>query len=137
MAKDMIHEQVKRALIKDGWTITADPLFLQYGGVDIYVDLGAEKIIGAEKGDRKIAVEIKSFIRASLISEFHTALGQFLNYRVALKIKEPERILYLAIPEDVYNTFFTLPFTQTVVEEYRLKLIICNLETEAITTWKN
>jgi hypothetical protein len=40
------------------------------------------------------------------ITEFHTALGQFLNYRSALKLVEPERVLYLAVPEDVYNEFF-------------------------------
>ncbi len=49
MAKDIYHNQVKNALVKDGWNITHDPLFVQFGGVDVYVDLGAEKIIGAEK----------------------------------------------------------------------------------------
>jgi hypothetical protein len=42
--KDIYHEAVKKALIKDGWIITNDPLVLQFGGVDLYVDLGAEKM---------------------------------------------------------------------------------------------
>jgi hypothetical protein len=68
------------------------------GGVEMYVDLGAEKIIAAEKDGQKIAVEIKSFIGPSNISEFHTAIGQFINYRVALEEQYPDRTLYLAVP---------------------------------------
>jgi hypothetical protein len=59
-AKDVFHEAVKKALLNEGWTITADPLYIQFGGVDLYVDLAAEKVIAAEKDGRKIAVEIKS-----------------------------------------------------------------------------
>jgi len=54
---------------------------LSAGGVEMYVDLGAEKLIAAEKNGKKIAVEIKNFLATSNISEFHTAVGQFLNYR--------------------------------------------------------
>jgi XisH protein len=49
MAKDKFHDAVKNALIKEGWTVTDDPLFLQFGGVDLFVDLGAENIIAAQK----------------------------------------------------------------------------------------
>ena len=73
--KDIFHNAVKNALIKDGWTITDDPLYLDYGGIHMYVDLGAEKIIAAEKDTEKIAIEIKSFVQASMTYEFHTALG--------------------------------------------------------------
>ena len=41
--RDIFHDAVKNALIKEGWTITNDPLFIQFGGVDMYVDLGVEK----------------------------------------------------------------------------------------------
>ena len=81
-----------------------DPLRIKSGGVDRQIDLGAEKIIAAEKGKDKIAVEIKSFIGASNISEFHTAVGQFINYRVALEKEQPERTLHLAVPVSVYRT---------------------------------
>jgi len=59
-AKDIYHDSVKNALIKDGWTITHDPLMLRWGKKDMFIDLGAEFILAAEKSDRKIAVEIKS-----------------------------------------------------------------------------
>lgn len=71
-AKDFFHNAVKLALEKDGWLITDDPIYLDYGSVEIYIDLGAEKIIAAEREGKKIAVEVKSFIGSSAISEFHT-----------------------------------------------------------------
>lgn len=55
-AKDVFHNAVENALIKENWIITDDHLFLEFGGVDMYVDLGAEKLVGAEKDGKKIAV---------------------------------------------------------------------------------
>lgn len=60
-AHDIFHAAAKAALIKDGWIITDDPLSLSVGDVDFYIDLGAEKLLAAERGDKRIAVEIKSF----------------------------------------------------------------------------
>ena len=93
-AKDATHNVVRKALEKDGWTITQDPYYIKVGGVELYIDLGAEAMVAAEREGQKIAVEIKSFLGASSISEFHTALGQFFNYRLALEEKEPDRELY-------------------------------------------
>ena len=137
MAKDKFHDTVKNALIKEGWTITNDPLFIQFGGVDLYVDLGAEKILAAEKDYQKIAVEIKSFLGDSTISEFHQALGQLLNYRLILRRQEPERVLYLAVPLDIYEIFFKLEFTQIAIADYQLKIIVYNIDQEAIYQWIN
>lgn len=86
-ARDVFHQAVKQALIADGWTITDDPLIVRFGNIDLYIDLGAEKLIAAEKAGMQIAVEVKSFLGAWVVSEFHTALGQFLNYRFALQEK--------------------------------------------------
>jgi len=72
------------------------------------IDLGAEKLVVAEKDGEKIAVEIKSFLGPSVISDFHVALGQFLNYRLALEAQGSARKLYLAVPEETYTTFFHL-----------------------------
>jgi hypothetical protein len=134
-ARDIFHQAVKQALIKDGWTITADPLVVQIGSIDLYIDLGAEKLLAAERAGEVIAVEIKSFLGASFISEFHTALGQFLNYRYALTQKQPTYDLFLAVPVDVYQTFFTLPFTQGVIQQYTLKVLVYNPETEEVHQW--
>lgn len=78
--------------------ITEDPLYIKASSkIGMYVDLGAEKLLAAERSGQKIAVEIKSFLGLSTIHEFHLAVGQFLNYRLALEKLEPERVLYLAI----------------------------------------
>lgn len=137
MAKDKFHDVVKNALIKEGWTITNDPLFIQFGGVDLYVDLGAEKMLAAQKDNEKIAVEIKSFLGDSTISDFHQALGQLLNYRLILRRQEPERILYLAVPFDIYESFFKLEFTQIDIIDYQLKIIVYNIDKEVISQWIN
>ena len=104
--KDLFHEAVKQGLIKKQWIITHDPLELEWNEVTVKVNLGAERLIAAEREKEKIAVEIKNFISPSAISDFHTAVGQFLNYQVMLEVCEPNRILYLAVPVETYNTFF-------------------------------
>ncbi len=136
MAKDLFHNNVKTALQKDGWSITHDPYKLRYGLTDVFIDLAAEEAIAAEKEGRKIAVEIKSFAGGSNISEFHTALGQFLNYRIALEVsKEPERILYLAVPVDTYEMFLRFEPAKTVIERYAVRLIIYSPNQEVIDQW--
>ncbi|MBD2443880.1 MAG: XisH family protein [Dolichospermum sp.] len=137
-AKDVFHEVVKKALQKDGWQITHDPLSISVGGVNLSIDLAAEKLIAAEKQGEKIAVEIKSFLeRSSAISEFHTALGQFINYRGALRRRQPDRVLYLAVPLTTYKTFFNLDFPRDMIEENQVKMIIYDVEHEVITEWIN
>ncbi len=105
-AKDKFHEIVINALQQQGWTITHDPYHIDLGFVDFYIDLGAERLIGATRDGEKIAVEIKTFLGASTISEFHTAIGQFINYRIALEEEDADRLLYLAVPLDIYKRFF-------------------------------
>lgn len=135
-AKDAFHDAVRSALQKDGWRITHDPLYINFAEVELYIDLGAEQLIAAEKEEEKIAVEIKTFLSPSAISEFHTALGQFLNYRFALKANEPERTLYLAVPREIYDTFFIRQFVQLIIQEYQLKLIVYDIVDEAIVRWQ-
>jgi hypothetical protein len=135
-AKDVYHEIVKTAIQKDGWTITHDPLILKFASNRrLRIDLGAEQLIAAQKNTRKIAIEIKSFLAPSEIAEFHLALGQFLNYRVALKTKDPERILYLAVTLEIHQDFFAEEFTQLSLQEYQVKLLVFDPNNEVITTW--
>ncbi|NEP80085.1 MAG: fatty-acid oxidation protein subunit alpha [Okeania sp. SIO3C4] len=137
-AKDFFHNAVKSALIKDGWKITDDPLFIKSSTkISLYIDIGGERVIGAEKDGRKIAVEIKSFLSMSPLAEFHTALGQFLNYMLAFKLNQPERILYLAITKDAYRDFFSDSFIQLSVSTYQVKLLIFDPLEEVIVLWKN
>ncbi|RCJ40017.1 fatty-acid oxidation protein subunit alpha [Nostoc punctiforme NIES-2108] len=137
-AKDVFHEVVKTALQKDGWQITHDPLTMSVGGVNLSIDLAAQKLIAAEREGQKIAVEVKSFLeRSSAISEFHTALGQFINYRGALRRRQPERVLYLAVPLTTYKTFFQLDFPKEMIAENQVKMLIYDVEQEVIFQWIN
>lgn len=136
MAKDIFHQQVKNALIKDRWKITHDPFIIRMSeAIKLQIDLAAENAIAAERGSEKIAVEIKSFIADSDISSFHTALGQYLNYCQALEEQEADRIVYLAIPVTTYQDFFQLPFIQRSLKRYQVRLIIYNPKLEVISQW--
>jgi XisH protein len=135
-AIDLFHDVVRQALLQEQWTITADPLTIKIEGVTLKIDLAAERVFAAERDGRKIAVEIKSFLNPSVISDFHAALGQFLSYRLALQMSEPDRILYLALPVDTYESFFYEVFVQEAVKVYQLKLMIYDPIQEAILRWK-
>ncbi len=136
-AKDIFHNIVKRSLEKEQWIITHEQLHLRFREMDFYIDLAGERIIAAEKGGQKIAVEIKSFLGTSAITDFHTALGQFMNYRDALADQQPERTLYLAVPEDTYYDFFMRPFGQFAITRHQLKLLVYDVTQETIVTWIN
>ena len=136
-AKDIFHVSVCSALEKEGWTITHDPLYLKVDEDKLYVDLGAENnLLGAEKYGQKIAVEIKCFLGLSLINQFHEAIGQAWNYKVVLEESEPDRLLYLAIPEDIYEEFFTRRLARMSVTRMQLNLMVFNPAKEAIVIWK-
>ncbi|MBP0014188.1 MAG: XisH family protein [Roseofilum sp. SBFL] len=134
-AKDRFHHVVRVGLEKEGWTITADPLSLKFGDSQIYIDLGAERILAAEKGEEKIAVEIKTFASDSLMFGFHLAIGQFINYQVALENLEPSRILYLAVPQEIYDTFFQSLLAQSVIQKHQIKLLVYDPPNEVIVRW--
>ncbi|MDQ2730516.1 MAG: XisH family protein [Armatimonadota bacterium] len=134
-ARDIYHERLKNALIKDGWTITDDPLVLKWGAKDFFVDLGAEYIVAAEKESRRIAVEIKSFIGPSNIEDLKNSLGQFVLYHDILSRLEPDRILYLAVREVTYDDLFEEPIGKLLLENQRVRLIVFEPEEEVITKW--
>jgi hypothetical protein len=98
-------------------------------------DLGAQKIIVAQRPKEKIAVEIKNFIGQSPVSEFHKALGQYINYRLSLQLSHSERAIYLAIPQMAWDTFFQRPFVQTSIQVYQIKLIIFQPNPPKIIQW--
>jgi hypothetical protein len=134
-AKDIYHDWVKESLIQAGWVISHDPLSFRIGKIGIHVDLGLENLIGAEKEQQKIAVEIKGFINASKITDFYAAFGQYICYKVALAREDPDRTLYLAIPAPIYNTFFREILIQDVLQEYPAKLLVYNLSNQEIQSW--
>ncbi|MDJ0737604.1 MAG: XisH family protein [Nostocaceae cyanobacterium] len=135
-AKDRFHDVVKTALQKDGWMITNDPLSIRISSTTkLYIDLGAEKIIAADRNGEVIAVEVKSFLGTSLIAEFHTAIGQYIVYRYALQDFNYEQTLYLAVPLNIYDDFLTQPFIQSVIQRSQVNLLIYDEEKQEVALW--
>ncbi len=127
---------VKSALEKDGWTITFNPLHLVVDEVEIQIDLGAEQQpIAAEKDGEKIAVEIKSFVEPSDINELEKAIGQYLFYAAILMEDEPDRALYLAIPESDYYGIFSKKVVDRLITSQKIRLIVFNEIERRITQW--
>jgi len=134
-ARDRYHQHVKSALIHDGWTITHDPLTLKWGLKDMYVDLGAERLLAAQKGTTKIAVEVKSFLGPSEIADLEQALGQYVLYSEVLMEVEPDRILYLAVHEEIFADLFEEPIGQLLLAKRRVRLLVFDPLLEVIRLW--
>ncbi|MEB3164093.1 MAG: element excision factor XisH family protein [Prochlorothrix sp.] len=134
-ARDTFHDLVKQALQQDGWTITHDPYALSADSFDLAIDLGAEKVIAAQRNETKIAVEIKTFAGPSKITEFYSAMGQFIAYRTALDKQDPDRALYLAVPDNLYDKFFATPFLQELIQNNQIYLITYNINQETLSQW--
>lgn len=135
MAKDFYHQQVKRALEKDGWEITDDPYILESGKIKYQVDLGAEKLFSANKGKEKILVEVKSFVGPSDINEFHRAVGQYVDYLVVLDEIEPDRVLFLGVPIFAWENFFQEKAIQKALKFISAKVLVYNPINEKIEQW--
>ncbi len=136
-AKDFYHDIVRNALIKDGWTITHDPYPLKLGKKDLFIDLGAEKILAAEKGNDKIAVDIKSFVGRSVINDTENALGQYLIYRKLLMRKEADRVLFLAIDKETLNDTFSDELRELLTEDFEVRLLVFDKTSEEILEWQS
>ncbi len=134
-ARDLLHPVVRRALEKDGWLITDDPLRLQVGRRTVFVDLGAEQLIGAVRGAVRIAVEVKSFIGPSAVHDLENALGQFVLYERVLRRDQPERTLWLAVPSHIYGGLFHEALGELLLEDGALRLLVVDAEQEIIQRW--
>jgi hypothetical protein len=126
------------ALINDGWIITDDPFRLEIGKTQqpLEVDLAAEKLLVAEKGNQKILVEIKTFARKSMIHQFHEVLGQYLNYEGAILINEIDRILYLAVSEEVYLKMSEISFIMQQLKRHNVKVVVVDIQNQKIIQWQ-
>lgn len=143
--RDSIHDAVKQALANDGWTITDDPYVIAYGERFLFVDLGAEgftgideisgNFIGAERENVRIAVEIKELRGQSVIVELEQAIGQYVLYRLLLNRVDPERRMFLAIPEKTYLELFAEPIGEVVINDLPLHLLVIDIEKVEVKRW--
>lgn len=132
---DAHHQIVKRALVRNGWTITHDSLTIKYKGFRWIVDLGAEKGLAAEKSGRKIAVEVKVFGGKSFASDLEKALGQYGIYRTLLKKTDPGRELFMALEQEVWHDYFRRPAIEEIIADQQVHLPVFNAGTEEVIQW--
>ena len=134
-AKDLYHEAVRVALVKDGWKITNDPYTIKFEEIKLFADLAAERMFVAQRDSQKIIVEIKSFLGLSFINDLKKSIGQYVIYQKILSVKAPEYDLYLAIDRDTYATFFLQRAVQFIVQASQVSLLIFNVDEETIEQW--
>lgn len=101
----------------------------------VKMDIGAERLFAAEKGEEKIAVEVKSLTQPSIVYSFYEAFGQYMLYRDALQDEGIDRQMFLAISDIAFLRIEKLPFLYKRLEQYQISLIIVNIEDEIIEKW--
>ncbi|MEM6503279.1 MAG: element excision factor XisH family protein [Cyanobacteria bacterium P01_C01_bin.89] len=135
-ARDIYHQTVKEALIKDGWQITHDPFSIRWSSRRLEADLGAQRLLAAERATQKIVVEVKSFLRDSRVVDLEDALGQYVLYEEILKRTHPDRELYLAMPNAAFFDLFEKDdFAQILIDSNRLKVMVFNPSQQEIQQW--
>ncbi|MCB0846627.1 MAG: fatty-acid oxidation protein subunit alpha [Bacteroidetes bacterium] len=137
MARDIIHEAIREAIERAGWNVTNDPLTIDLTEDDTYfdIDLGAERETSEGVTQKVLAIEIKSFIRSSVINAFHEALGQYLNYQAAIHEQGLDYELFMAISEDGWERLSSFKFIQRRIKQFKLQFILVNIQKKEITKW--
>lgn len=133
--RDKYHETVKQALIREGWAITHDPYMFQTDP-KLATDLGAERLLAAERGYERIAVEIKSFLRSSQVVDLEEAIGQYALYQLFLRQSDPERQLYLAVPRHALDNILSREVGRVAIEGLKVNVIVYSLADEEPLLWK-
>jgi hypothetical protein len=133
--RDLYHQAVRSALVKEGWIITADPFKIMYQEIDLYADLAAELPISAELQGRRIVVEIKSFVGRSLMTDFHNAVGQYTVYHTLMQKTVPEYELYLAIDDITHISFFQRSGIEFLVSASKINLLVVDVVQQEIVQW--
>ncbi|MBL8796117.1 MAG: XisH family protein [Planctomycetia bacterium] len=133
-ARDIYHDTVKNALIKDGWTITQDPFQLQWNRKDKVADL-SERLLAARNGTAEIAVAVQNFLGPSETADLEQAVGQYVLYRFLLGKREPSRVLYLAVADYVMDNVFDEPIGKLILQNHRIPLIVFDPRSGVVTQW--
>ncbi|MEG3978451.1 element excision factor XisH family protein [Microcoleus sp. herbarium8] len=134
-ARDIYHDAVKSALIKDNWRSAADPYLIQCEDIDLTADIADARLIAAEREGHKIVVNIECFVGRSLMTDFHLAVGRYKLYQMLVEKTAPEYELYLAIDDITYNNFFRREGIDFLVRATQIKMFVVNIDEEDIVQW--
>jgi len=103
---------------------------------DVFIDLGAERLIAAEKDAFKIAVEVKSFIADSPLAALEQAVGQYVVYHDVMEATGTDRTLFLAVPEFASAGILSEPIGELLVARHRIPIMVFDPDREEVVSWK-
>lgn len=135
--QDRDHHIVIQALKAAGWTVThPQGIATRFAGKRGTVDIGAE-IYEAEKGNRKIAVEVKNYPPTGngVMGEFQRNVGQHLMYKEWFEENEPDREVYTAIPKATYDGFLSNQESQHFLRKHEIKMFTYNPDSQTLDKW--
>lgn len=92
-------------------------------------------MLAAERAQRKIAVEIKSFLGRSPINDLENALGQYALYLSVLEVVEADRKLYLAVSKSAYDELMEMQTFHLVIRRFQVALVVVRIHSEEIAEW--
>jgi len=133
-ARDRYHQEFRNALESEGWTVTDDPFHVGIGSTNVQIDIGAERLVIAEKEAEQVAVEIKTFRHPSLVTDLYDAVGQYICYRFILNERNENRTLFLAMPKKTYKRLEDEPILR-IFEVENIHLVIYDEKNETIQQW--
>lgn len=131
---DYCHPQIVHALEKDGWQVDDKEFRIRTPARLVYIDALASRRVNGHRRQILLA-EIKCFPESSsLTTDLYIAIGQYIIYRAVLAEIRDETPLYLVIPQHIYDSNFDSTVIRAVRDNH-IKLLIVNLEMEAINQW--
>jgi hypothetical protein len=131
-AKDRYHDAVVRALVKDGWTIAAERMYIRLAGRRLWIDIRAVKA----SAQLAIVVEVKGFENMpSPVDYLADVVGKYVLYLSALDAVDISAPLYLAVPSAAYQGFLSEGIAQRTMRRVDVKLIVFDPTEEEITQW--
>ena len=134
-ARDIYHNAVKLALIKDNWAIVADPYLLQCQDINLSADISDSRPIAAEREGHKIVVDIECFVGRSLMTDFYLAVGRYKLYQMLVEKTAPEYELYLAIDDITYDNFCQREGIDFLVRSSQINIFVVNIDEQEIVQW--
>jgi XisH protein len=131
---DQCHEQVVRALQKDGWTVRPTPFYTGFDRRKVFIDIQAlQQKNGSAQGI--VVVEVKCFLDPhNITTDFYTAIGQYLVYRTILRQTQNAMPLYLAVSEIIFQTVFD-ETAHLILNESKIKVLVVDMNREKIVRW--
>lgn len=69
------------------------------------------------------------------MADLDRALGQYTLYHDVMAEREPQRILYLAVPQAVFVEVFEEPIGKLILKNRRVRLVIFDPSAEVISQW--